>query len=376
VTQSQVYDYGNLTTPARTFNFTYLGGTNYTSRYIFNRMTTAMLTAGGTRYGLAQNTYDEPIPALTLGPPAAMDDDANYGTGMTYRGNVTTKKTPGGSSTFEYYTTGVVKSSTGESGVAVNNTVNSSTNYSLPSVLTPGGDSNMATSIGYTSSWAVASVIGANGANSTTTYDDWGRPLTSKIPDGAQTTYTYTMNTQTATLGTRWTKTTLDGFGRTVKVETGHDGVTPTLVAETEYAPCACSPLGKLKRTSRPHAPNAVPLWTTYTYDGRGRTLTVTLPDGSVTAYLYQGNTTKVTDAAGKWKKQTTDAMGDLILVTEPNPAGGADWTTSYTYDVMNHLTGVDMPRPYPATGTFTQHRTFQYAAGSTWVGIYRSDRT
>jgi len=127
---------------------------------------------------------------------------------------------------------------------------------------------------------------------------------------------------------------------------------------------CACSPLGKLKRTSRPHAPNAAPLWTTYTYDGRGRTLTVTLPDGSVTAYVYEGNTTKVTDAAGKWKKQTTDAMGNLVTVTEPNPAGGADWTTSYTYDVMNHLTGVDMPRPYPATGTFTQHRTFQYAGG------------
>src|SRR3954466_2646 len=127
--QSQVFGYGNLTTPARTYNFTYLGGTNYTSRYILNRMATATVTAGGTTYGLAQNTYDEPIPGLTLGAPAAMHDDANYGTGMTYRGNVTTKKTPSGTSTFQYFTTGVLKSSTGESGVTVNNTVNSSTNY-------------------------------------------------------------------------------------------------------------------------------------------------------------------------------------------------------------------------------------------------------
>jgi hypothetical protein len=48
---------------------------------------------------------------------AAAMDDANYGTGMWYRGNLTTKRTPGGTSTFQYYTTGVVKKSTGESGI-------------------------------------------------------------------------------------------------------------------------------------------------------------------------------------------------------------------------------------------------------------------
>jgi hypothetical protein len=37
--------------------------------------------------------------------------------------------------------------------------------------------------------------------------------------------------------------------------------------------------------------------------------------------------------------------MGNLVMVTEPNPAGGADWTTSYTYNVLNHLTQVSMPR-------------------------------
>jgi hypothetical protein len=38
-----------------------------------------------------------------------------------------------------------------------------------------------------------------------------------------------------------------------------------------------------------------------------------------------------VTDAAGKWKTHTTNAMGELVKVVEPNPAGGT-WETNYTY--------------------------------------------
>jgi YD repeat-containing protein len=65
--------------------------------------------------------------------------------------------------------------------------------------------------------------------------------------------------------------------------------------------------------------------------DASGRTLTVTAPDGaSTTQYAYQGNQTTVTDPAGspagKWKTNTTDAFGNLVSVTEPNPAGGANW--------------------------------------------------
>jgi YD repeat-containing protein len=186
----------------------------------------------------------------------------------------------------------------------------------------------------------VTSVSGPNGATSTTNYDTYGRPTNSTIADGAQTTYTYTYNpnTQTATLGNRWKKTTLDGFGRTIKVETGHH-TTTVAVVDTEYAPCACAPLGKMRRVSQPHAPGATPVWTTYTYDASGRTLTVTAADGaSVTQYAYQGNKTTVTDPAGKWKTFTNDANGNLVTVAEPNPQGGADYVTSYTYNGNNQL--------------------------------------
>lgn len=140
--------------------------------------------------------------------------------------------------------------------------------------------------------------------------------------------------------------------------DSSRDGAAITIiisVVDAQYAPCACSPLGKVSAVSRPYAPNGAPVFTTYTYDASGRTLSVTLPDGSVTKTVYQGNTTTITDpvgvanpAAGKWKKQTTDAMGNLTLVTEPNPAGGADWT-SYTYNSLNQVTGVSMPRQGPS---------------------------
>ena len=42
-----------------------------------------------------------------------------------------------------------------------------------------------------------------------------------------------------------------------------------------------------------------------------------------------------VTEAAGKWKKYTSDALGQLTQVNEPNPAGGSDYVTTHTYDTL-----------------------------------------
>jgi len=93
------------------------------------------------------------------------------------------------------------------------------------------------------------------------------------------------------------------------------------------------------------------------TYDALGRTTNVTLPSSmGTTTYLYEGNTVKTTDAAGKWKKFTMNAFGQLAQVNEPNPAGGADLVTTYTYDIWGNLVGVSMPR-----GSTTQTRTFTY---------------
>ncbi len=126
-------------------------------------------------------------------------------------------------------------------------------------------------------------------------------------------------------------------------------------VVETQYDSCACSPLGKVKQVSRPYKPGDPVYWTVYSFDALGRTTSITLPDGSVSSYSYSGNTTTVTDPAGKWKMYTSDAMGNLTQVTEPAPEGGTH-LTSYAYNIYNQLTTVTMPR-----STGTQTRTFNY---------------
>ena len=103
--------------------------------------------------------------------------------------------------------------------------------------------------------------------------------------------------------------------------------------------------------------------WTVYHYDGIGRTTSVVAPDNSTTTYQYGANTVTVTDPAGKYKTFFTNAMGNLTQVQESDPTLGLV-ATSYTYDILNHLTGVSMPR-----GANTQTRTFTYNVGTT-VGI------
>ena len=150
----------------------------------------------------------------------------------------------------------------------------------------------------------------------------------------------------------------LDGFGRAITVLRDTGGTTVSEV-DTIYAPCACSPTGKIQKVSMPYVPGNQPVNTIYTYDGMGRTVSVLLPDGaSTTTYAYSGNTTTITDPAGKWKMQTMDAMSDLIQVNEPDPVNiGQQYVTQYTYDLLSHLTLVSMTRP----SSGTQTRTFAY---------------
>ncbi len=98
----------------------------------------------------------------------------------------------------------------------------------------------------------------------------------------------------------------------------------------------------------------ATAYWTTYTYDGIGRTVSGTLaPDGAsaTTVPCNAGNTVTVTDPAGKWKKFTMDAFGNLTSVVEPDATQtntGSQATTTYAYDVLNHLINVNIPRQMP----------------------------
>ncbi len=349
VTETKLYDYGNLTTPARTYTNTYVGGTEYTSKYIFNRLHTSTLAGGGQQVTLVHKQYDGLSPHYVH--PRELDESLTW----EHRGNATEVTANGVTTSVSYYNTGAVYSAS-SGGQSVDITLASSANYSAPSVITPNDESNLAETLTYTSFHGLATDTGPNSASSSRSYDQHARRTSSTSAQGATTSYTYD-NTQAWTKATsngRWTKTYMDGLGRTIKVETGYD-TTIVSTAETEYDSCACSPLGKVKRTSLPYAPGGTVYWTAYTYDCLGRTLSVAQPGNSgTTTYVYEGNMVTVTDPAGKWKKYTSDALGNLVQVTEPNPGGNHE--TYYSYNLRGQLTGVSMPR-----GGTTQTRTFNY---------------
>lgn len=363
VTQTRIYDWGNLTTPARTYNQTYLSDPGYISRYIYNRLLTSTVTDGTRTVTLVSNAYDRYTTSgywfSAMGSGELRGHDAAYGTSYYPRGNVSWSDRPGTRKSFNYDITGAMRAAWDERGsLAI--TTEAASGFAVPTLMTPNGTASLATSASYTPFLAVASVTRPNTSTSSFTYDSLARPLTSTSPLGAVTNYTYTNSppTRNGTTGGHWEKETYDGLGRVIKVEKG-DGSGTKSVVDTEYVVCACSAVGKLWRVSQPYAPGGAVYWTTYTYDALGRTVAVAHPDNSgTTTYTYQGNTVTVTDPAGKWKRYTTDAFGNLTRVTEPNPAGGADHETYYAYDLLDHLTGVTMPRD-----GVTQTRTFTYDA-------------
>ena len=375
VTETRLYDYGNLIMPARTVLNTYLSGSQYDSRYIRNRLTSSAVNDTQMEYNIYDSygsNYMYLYPANRTGNPAnnpRQHDGGGFGESFYWRGNPTYRVRAGVELWVSYDTTGTVYGTRDIAGGTNTQDVTTSTNYAAPSRLTPNGTDSLAVNLGYTGWLGLSSATGPNGANSWTTYDSLGRPTQTKSPhdeshqlglqDGLHYGFTGGSATQTATTAGRWTRTTLDGLGRAVKVE-GGDGSGTKSVVDTEYDRCPCSPLGKVKRVSLPYAPGGTLYWTTYTYDSLGRTLSVALPNSTgVTTYLYQGNLVQATDPSGRWKKNYYDAFGNIAQVVEPNPAGG-EVTTTYTYNALNQVTRVEMPR-----AGYTQVRTFTYSASS-----------
>jgi S-adenosylmethionine hydrolase len=63
VTQVQNFDFGNLSTPIRTYNYTYLNSGSYPSLCIYNRLAHATVTDGTNTTTLATNYYDTLAPS-------------------------------------------------------------------------------------------------------------------------------------------------------------------------------------------------------------------------------------------------------------------------------------------------------------------------
>ena len=381
VTEAREYDYGVVN--YRKYTMQYLTDANYTTRFIRNRLTslslsvnggaaTTLLTKGYDHAAFGSCGYQGGYGNYPLLPSVALHDDANYGLSFPYRGNVTgsTSSNTTVCQLVDYL--GTVRSATGPFGTTTT-TPDATKQYAVPSTITANGYS---TSLQWDSLLNLTQSTGPNNATMSFGYDVASRPASTQGVDGDSVTYTYSTPNRysMATSAKKFTKTTVDGLGRTVKVEAGYNPSPGTSVVEsvvdTEYAPCACTPMGKMKRVSQPYKPGNPVVWTTYTYDELGRVLTVTHPpntgssgNSGTTSYVYYANTVKITDPASRWKKYTMDGYGNLTRVDEPKPAGGT-YVTTYTYSEFNQLKMVSMTRDGYNGNTpvsVAQTRTFAY---------------
>lgn len=189
----------------------------------------------------------------------------------------------------------------------------------------------------------------ANNQTTITDYDVFGRPTRILRPTGGgETNFEYSdtpgnvyvkeLIKQDATRSVE-SRVYLDGLGRTVRsfLLTG-ESPNPWIVRDFHY-----DELGRMSSNLEPYTvanPGATPQvcgqCTVRTYDVLGRVASVITPDGSTLQYSYSGNSTTVTDQAGKAKTIVKDALGRTKQVVE-NP-GGLAHSTTYTYDALDNM--------------------------------------
>jgi YD repeat-containing protein len=112
----------------------------------------------------------------------------------------------------------------------------------------------------------------------------------------------------------------------------------PTLAAKVASG-CASDPSRLFHYLTDITDGGSAPDWTDYTYDALDRVRIVEAPVGAQVVTEYSGNTTTVTDPAGKKRRSRADAAGRVVEVVE-DPFG-LGYSASYEYDPLDNLAKV-----------------------------------
>ena len=116
------------------------------------------------------------------------------------------------------------------------------------------------------------------------------------------------------------------------------------IIASTNGRGTTCSQYSAENRLTSTQAPGDAQA-TTYTYDPAGNVLGVTNASGTIsTVYDEAGRPIKTTDATGATETTTYDADGNPLARVATPIAGGASYTTSYSYDTGDELTSQSDP--------------------------------
>ena len=394
---NNVYEFGFASSWQRRTKYTYKDGTAYLddARLLQLVDSIEVFDSGGTKrsktvfiygdyaakggmetYGLVSGTY----------PP---NHDSSFDATKTNRGNVTGVQTfsnvAAGTSSTKYTKYDLFGNAVelDVSCCAVKAfTFGGSNYYSQPLSVRDGSTSgpNLTTSYQYNFNTGLATqATDPDGLNTTFQYDNAWRLLTVTAPTGATTTTQFDKDanqndqlaykeqvTYTDTVSkTIATKSWFDGAGRVLRSGTGA-GSSPS---SFDAVATVYDSMGRVAKQSNPYtgnssgtgtglcpalSPNQM-CWTTNTYDKRSRVTVVTLPDGQTvqTSYSTTAATVTVTDQVGRQRKTEVDGLGRLIKVSEQDTTSGLlSWDTTYSYDVLDNLTGVNQGN---------QTRTFVY---------------
>ncbi|HKQ72777.1 MAG TPA: carboxypeptidase-like regulatory domain-containing protein, partial [Blastocatellia bacterium] len=336
-------------------------------------------------------------------------DDANFGAGLTTRGNVTSvtqSKVEGGAVTgsrvikrVSFDTNGNVRAVTDGAGnrsqfqfgdYCVNKPGGVGQTHVVAHTAADPTGFRKGSQWDYFTGLTVKSFNLAPGSSTetqivTTSYDFADRPLQTTRPDGGWVKTAFwdnwlaTVTSQLVETGkTRYKFEEYDGAGRVRRNATDHpDGVDGKFSGQV----FVFNKMGQTEDSSNVVAINGswVPsyedagagfLFTHLTRDDLSRLKVVTFPDNNTRQFEYAGcgcagsSETRVTDEMGHSTITKTDALGRLVEAIEPPSVGEGYYSkANYFYDAMDRLIRIESYGVYnPSTGlTQTQTRYFTY---------------
>ncbi len=189
------------------------------------------------------------------------------------------------------------------------------------------------TAFSYNADRQVVQTTFPSGLSETYSYDAVGNILTKTDRNGAQTTYAYDpFNRLTSKVYADGSEVdyTYDLLGRLTQASgTGANGTFGFTYDS----------LGRLVQTSTQYSFLAgQPLVNSYAYDAASNRISLTNPQGGVTAYTYDGDNrvAAITDFAGSTFGFGYDPLGRRTSLARPNGVN-----TSYAYDAASHLLSV-----------------------------------
>jgi RHS repeat-associated protein len=389
--------------------YTYLSdnNSNYANQHIDNRVASRTIydstnnTCQGQAQACAQATFGYDTTTIATKAGVVQHDYTDYPSTMTYRGNPTTisrwRNTDGAWLTTTNYYNELGNLTQTSDPLSHSTYFDYTDSWSGTACIPSGGTANafvtkttnalgqFATAKYFPCSSLTASTTDLNSLTTSFAFDAIDRLTQQTFPDGGQKTncysdisggscYSSSLPLQAVTtvkitssqnlIGT----TVVDGLGRVSQTQLT-SGPLGTVSTDTTY-----DGLGRTYTVSNPHVSGSSPTdgITTYVYDAFSRTCVVVPPDGTAVSggtcpatqpsndvfTSYSGNTTTATDQAGKSRKSLSDGLGRLTQVFE-DPSG-LNYETDYTFDALDNLLTVNQKGGQTDSNKW-RTRTFTY---------------